>query len=230
MKAWISRFIINLKKFTPFQVVAHLTAWFLLVWLIWDILNGNLSVNPIQEITHRTGRYAIWLLVASLACTPLNTVFGLRKVVSARRALGLYGFMFATLHFLTFSGLDYQFNLKLLQGAIFEKRFVIIGSLAFLILLVLALTSTRGWQKRLGKNWKRLHQLFYVVSVLVVIHYAWAVKGDITRLQGDIVKPLIVAVLVAFLLSVRIPAIRKGISSLRGHLKRLSVKNTSLSV
>jgi sulfoxide reductase heme-binding subunit YedZ len=229
MKAWISRFIINLRNFTPYQVAAHLTAWFLLSWLIWDTLNGNLSVNPIQEITQRTGRYAIWLLVASLACTPLNTLFGLRKAVSARRALGLYGFMFAALHFLTFSGLDYQFNMNLLQGAIFEKRFVIIGSLALIILLALAVTSTRGWQKRLGKNWKRLHQLFYAVSVLVVIHYAWAVKGDITRLQGDIVKPLIAAILVAFLLSVRIPAIRKGISNLRGHLKRHSVKNTSMS-
>jgi sulfoxide reductase heme-binding subunit YedZ len=229
MKAWISRFIIDIKKFTPMQTAAHLAAWSLLGWLAWDIFQGNLSVNPIQEITQRTGRYAIWLLVASLACTPLNTLFGLRQAISARRALGLYGFMFAALHFLTFSGLDYQFNLKLLQGVIFEKRFVIVGSIAFLILLALALTSTRGWQKRLGRNWKRLHQLFYAASVLVVIHYAWAVKGDITRLQGDILKPLVAAALVAVLLSLRIPFIRRGFIKLRKPLNHLTSKKTPAS-
>ncbi len=213
-----------IKKFTPLQIITHLTALFLLGWLIWDISAGNLSVNPIQEITQRTGRYAIWLLVASLACTPLNTIFGLRQALTARRALGLYAFMFAAMHFLTFSGLDYQFNLALLKGAIFEKRFVIMGSSAFLILLPLAITSTRGWQKRLGKTWKRLHQLVYLAGILVVIHYAWAVKGDITRLQGDILKPLLAAVLVTILLSARIPAVRKWISGLRGRFHHNSKK------
>ena len=139
-------------------------AWFLVAWLVYDFFAGNMSVNPIQEITQRTGRYAIWFLVASLACTPVYTLFKFSQALTARRALGLYAFMFASFHFLTFSGLDYQFNLSLLYGAIFEKRFVVIGSIVFLILLALAITSTRGWQKRLGKNWKRLHKFVYIAG------------------------------------------------------------------
>ena len=207
-------------KFSPLQIVAHATAWFLVAWLVYDFFSGNMSVNPIQEITQRTGRYAIWFLVVSLACTPLNTLFGFRQALTARRALGLYAFMFASLHFLTFSGLDYAFNWQLLKGAIFEKRFVIVGLLAGIILLTLALTSTKGWQKRLGKNWTRLHKAVYAAGVLVIFHYAWAVKGDFLRLQGNVLMPLIVAFLVTFLLSLRIPPIRKWVTHLRGRIKR----------
>lgn len=209
-------------KFTPFQLTAHLAAWFLLAWLIFDFFAGRMSVNPIQEITQRTGRYAIWFLIASLACTPLNTLFGLRQALPARRTLGLYAFMFAALHFLTFSGLDYQFDWTLLKYEILEKNYIIVGAIVFLILLALAFTSTKGWQKRLGKKWRSLHRLVYIAGLLVVLHYAWAKKGDIFRLQGDIVLPLIAGGVVVLLLLLRLPIVRKWITTVRGRLGRLS--------
>ena len=207
-------------KFTPLQIAVHVGAWSLVAWLVYDFFAGNMSVNPIQEITQRTGRYAIWFLVASLACTPVNTIFKFPQALTARRPLGIYAFMFASFHFMTFIGLDYQFNLSLLYGAIFEKRFVVVGLLVFLILLALAITSTKGWQKRLGKNWKRLHKLVYIAGMLVVLHYAWAKKGDIFRLKGDIVLPLVIGVLIAIFLILRIPAVKRQVTQLRGRIQK----------
>jgi methionine sulfoxide reductase heme-binding subunit len=208
-------------KLPPFQITVHLVSWLLFAWLIFDFFTGNLSVNPIQEITQRTGRYAIWLLIASLACTPLNTLFGLRQVLTIRRALGLYAFMFASLHFLTFSGLDYQFNWSLLKFEILEKRYIIVGSIVFTILLALAVTSTRGWQKRLGKKWRSLHRLVYAAGLLVILHYAWAKKGDIFSLQGDILMPLVAGIIVVILLLLRLPVIRRWVTSFRSRVRRL---------
>ncbi len=202
-------------SFTPLRILTHLAAWFLVAWLVFDFFSGRMSVNPIQEIMQRTGRYAIWFLVASLACTPLYSLFGMRQALSARRPLGVYAFMFAALHFLTFSGLDYQFNWELLLADLFEKRFAWIGLITGTILLVLALTSTKGWQRRLGKNWKRLHRLVYAAGLLAVLHYAWALKGDIFRLQGNVMMPLVAGALVIVLLLVRLPVVRRGVQELR---------------
>ena len=100
-------------KFTPFQLAVHTAALAPLVLLVLAWLTDNLSVNPIQDATFRTGKTAMVLLVASLACTPANTVFGFRPAIKARRALGLYAFMYAAIHFAIFIGLDYGFDLRL---------------------------------------------------------------------------------------------------------------------
>lgn len=199
-------------RFTRWQVIAHLGALSPLAWLAWDALHGNLTVNPVQALTLRTGKSALVLLVLSLACTPLNTIFGLRSLLKIRRALGLYAFMYASLHFFIFIGLDYTFDWSLLQGAIFEKPFALVGLAAFIILLSLASTSFKWWQKRLGKNWKRLHRLIYLASGLAIVHFAWSKKGDVLALQGDIVQPIAFGFIVALLLLARVPAIRKWLS------------------
>lgn len=203
----------KLFRFTPFQLFVHAAALAPLGLLIFDFFRDNLTVNPVQALTLRTGKYALTLLVLSLACTPVNTVFGFRPALKVRRALGLYAFMYATIHFLIFIGLDYAFNPQLLREAIFEKRFALVGFAAFLMLLPLAITSTRGWMKRLGKNWKRLHRLVYLAGALVVVHYAWAVKSDIRQ-------PLLFGGLVALFLFLRLPAVRRAASQRRGILNR----------
>ena len=185
-----------------FRLLVHLAALTPLALLIWDALHDNLTVNPIQAATQRTGKAALVLLVLSLACTPLNTVFGFKPALTVRRALGLYAFLYASLHFAIFVGLDYGFNLEYLWEAIFEKPFALVGFATGLILLALAITSFRYWQKRLGQRWKRLHQLVYLAGLLAVLHYTWAVKADLRQ-------PLAWGALVALLLLLRLPALRR---------------------
>ena len=200
----------KLPKISGFQWFVHLASWVPLVWLITDFFRGNLTVNPIQALTLRTGKYALIFLILSLACTPLNTVFGFHKALKVRRALGLYAFLYASFHFLVFIGLDYQFDPDLLLEAIFEKKYALVGFSAFIILLPLAITSTRGWMKRLGRNWTRIHRLIYLAGVLVVIHYVWLVKSDIR-------VPLLYGAVVLGLLAARIPPIRRSLSQIRQH-------------
>jgi sulfoxide reductase heme-binding subunit YedZ len=203
-------------KFTKFQLLVHAGALVPLILLIWDAATDNLTANPIQAVTFRTGKAALVLLVLSLACTPLNTVFGFREAIKVRRPLGLYAFMYVSLHFLTFVGLDYGFDLALLYEAIFEKRFALVGFAAFLILIPLALTSTKGWQKRLGKTWKSLHRWVYLAALLAVVHYVWLVKSDIR-------EPLAYGAAVVILLVLRVPLIR-GAVNVRNRLTRLSAR------
>ena len=120
---------ISLPRFTKFQAAIHIAAWIPLVLLVYNWMTDNLTFNPIQAAELRTGKYALVLLILALACTPLNTVFGFRQAIKVRRALGLYAFMYASIHFLIFIGIDYQFDLVLLEEAIFEKIDVILGKL-----------------------------------------------------------------------------------------------------
>jgi methionine sulfoxide reductase heme-binding subunit len=174
--------------------------------MVFDFLAGRLSVNPIQEMEQRTGCAAITLLVLSLACTPLNTLFGWWEAIKRRRALGLYAFMYATIHMLVFVGLDYGLSWPLIRDAILEKRFIFVGVLSFLLLLPLAITSFKYWMKLLGRKWRRLHRLIYLVAPLAVLHYAWAKKGDLFHLRGDILLPLIYGLIVILLLLLRLHA------------------------
>jgi sulfoxide reductase heme-binding subunit YedZ len=191
-------------KMTPLQVLAHAAALIPLVWLIWDFWQGNLGPDIIREATLRTGKAALILLVASLACTPINTVFGYKPILRLRRPFGLYSFMYASIHFAIFIGVDYGFNFSLLQDALFEKRYALVGFATGLILLALAITSTVGWQRRLKKNWKRLHRLAYGAGILAVVHFIWLVK------QG-VLEPWIWAIGVVFLLFLRVPIIKRQI-------------------
>ena len=200
-------------KFTKFQLAVHLAALAPLAVLVAAWLTDNLSVNPIQDATFRTGKTAMVLLVASLACTPANTVFGFRPAIKVRRALGLYAFLYAAIHFAIFIGLDYGFDLRLVGLELAEKRYILVGAAALLILLLLAVTSTKGWQRRLGKAWKTLHRWVYLAGVLVIYHYIWVQKSDIR-------EPIVWGTILGALLLLRVPAIRKRSASWRGAIGR----------
>lgn len=211
-------------KFTPLQVLVHSAFWALTAWLAWSYFSGQLGVNPIQALTQRTGKLALIFLTLSLACTPVNTFFGLRQALSVRRALGVYAFLFAAIHFTIFSGLDYGFNLSFILQDTLQKPFVWVGASALLILSALAATSFRWWMKKLGKNWKLLHRLVYVAGLLVILHYAWAKKGDLLSLQGDILQPLAFGIVILLLLLARLPAVRRAAGGLRGRAMRLPAR------
>ena len=193
---------------TGLQVLTHVGALVPLAVLVWDGMNDRLTVNPIQEISARTGRLALILLVLSLACTPLNTVFGLKQLLPLRRPLGLYAFGYTVLHLLNFAVVDYGLDPVLLSEIILEKRYVLVGFAAFLLLLPLAITSTQASQRRLGKWWKSLHRLVYIAAILSVIHFLWLVKADIR-------DPAAYGAVVAVLLFLRIGSIRRRITKLR---------------
>ena len=184
------------------QVAVHVAACVPLALLVLDYAIDGLGANPIQAITFRTGKTALVLLVLSLAVTPLAT-FGWRGVVRLRRPLGVYAFVYVALHFLTFIGLDYGFNLAYLRDGLIEKPFALVGLAAGTLLFPLALTSTRGWMRRLGRNWKRLHWLVFIAAPLAIVHYVWQVKADWRQ-------PLLYGLAVAILLVLRIPAVRRA--------------------
>ena len=193
------------------QILTHIGALLPLAWLLWNYWQGQFIVDPVKEITTSTGKTALILLILSLACTPINTIFGFKHALRLRRPLGLYAFLYVGLHFLTFLGLDYGFDLHLIRQDILDQRYVWVGLATGLLLLPLAITSTKGWQKRLGKNWKRLHRLVYLASILDIVHFVWLTK--------DLREPLRYGGVVALNLIVRIPAIKRAISKARYQLK-----------
>lgn len=167
--------------------VVFLVALIPFALLVRDIWTGNLAAEPIKDITHRTGLATIQLLVATLAVTPLRRFTGLGALISLRRMLGLFAFFYASLHFLTY-GLDQTvlagtgLSPALIAEDIAKRPYITVGFTAFLLLIPLALTSTKGWVKRLGgKRWQAVHRLVYVSAALGVLHFLWLVKADIAR-------------------------------------------------
>ncbi len=151
--------------------------------IVWDALHDNLGANPIEQITHRTGDWTIRLLLGALAITPLRRLTGWNEIIRYRRTLGLLAFTYVCLHFLTYLVIDQGFPIqgfaiRYVVEDIAKRPYITVGFTAFLLLVPLAWTSTKGWIRRLGKKWKALHQLIYVAAALGVLHYLWQIKGD----------------------------------------------------
>jgi len=193
---------------TPLRMIIHFGGWFPLAFILYAFFSGNLTANPIQAIEQRTGLFALTFLLLSLACTPLASILGWKELTQRRKALGNYGFLYAALHVFTFFVIDYGLNLGTVWRDVRNKSYIIIGAIAFLMLLPLAATSFRYWMKRLGKNWKRLHRLVYIISPLVVFHFLLVVKGNIAQLQGNLSQPILYGAVLAILLILRVPAVK----------------------
>ena len=158
---------------------------------------ARLGANPIEEITHTTGESTLRMLLLTLAVTPLRRSFGWSFLAPLRRTFGLLAFFYGTLHMLTYVALDQFFDWELLVEDVLERRYITAGALGFLCMLPLALTSTRGWMKRLGRRWLRLHRLAYVSAIAGTVHYIWLVKADLA-------PPLAHAAVLAALLGYRL--------------------------
>jgi sulfoxide reductase heme-binding subunit YedZ len=150
-----------------------------LCWLSWQAWRGNLTANPIEFITHFTGEWTIRFIVFTLAVTPLRRLFRQPDLARFRRMLGLYAFFYGSLHFLTWLWLDKNFNLPEMWQDVLKRRFITVGFAGLALMLPLAVTSTRGWVRRLGaKRWQQLHRLVYATAIAGVVHYYWLVKSD----------------------------------------------------
>jgi methionine sulfoxide reductase heme-binding subunit len=217
-EAWIWQKIFRMLRLTRFQWFVHIGSWIPLAVLVSDYFQGNLSANPVQAVEQRTGLIAIAWLLLSLACTPIHTLTGFRPALKVRRALGLYTFFYAALHFLAFFVWDYAANVYFIWLDVGNKLYIFVGAGALLILIPLAITSTRGMMHKLGKRWKYLHRLVYLAGILVVLHFIWAVKADIRQ-------PLLYATILLVELILRIPWIRRKVSQKRvewsGYLRQV---------
>ena len=163
--------------------------------LVAGVFTGDLTANPIEYITHQTGWWALTFLTISLSITPLRRLTGRNEVIRLRRMLGLYAFFYATLHLLIWITLDNFFHVPTMVEDVLERPFVTIGMATYLILLALAVTSTTGWVRRLGRRWQRLHRLVYVAACGAVVHFWWLVKADTREPQRWAIA---VAVLLGF--------------------------------
>jgi sulfoxide reductase heme-binding subunit YedZ len=175
-----------------------------LLWLAADAWLGRLSADPITDVQDRTGLYAIGLLTLSLAGTPLYWLLGFSWLRQLRRITGLYAFGYAALHLVNLVWLDFNFNLTFLGQDILDKRYIIAGLAAFVLLLPLVLTSTSGWRRRLGRRWRTLHFLVYPAALLAAVHFIWQAKIDLR-------PPLVFTGIIVLLLIVRLPFIRNAI-------------------
>ena len=165
--------------------------------LVRGMLTGDLGVNPAETIQLQTGRWALRFLLLSLTVTPVRRLTGWNAVIQYRRMLGLFAFFYATLHFAAYWAFDLNFAFGAMLADVIKRPFITMGFTAFLLMLPLALTSTRGWIRRLGKRWTLLHRLVYVSAICAAIHFAWKVKV----FTGD---PVLYAGLVALLLGFRV--------------------------
>lgn len=182
-------------------------------WLLRGAVTGDLGANPLDRVTDVTGEWGLRLLLLTLAVSPLRQLTGIAVVQRFRRMLGLFAFFYVSLHFLTWAWLDQNLVLQNIIADIAKRPFVTVGFLAWLLLLPLALTSTRGMMRRLGRLWQRLHLLVYAAGILGILHYIWLVKAD--RLE-----PLVYALVLGILLSLRWPPLRKRVQAFGMRRKR----------
>ena len=162
----------------------------------FGIAGMSLGANPIEELLHRCGKWGLNLILITLTITPLRRLTGWNWVIRFRRMLGLFAFFYTLLHFLIYAVLDQGLALNFIVEDIIERPYITLGILALLMLIPLAITSTNGWMRRLGKRWLKLHKLVYPIAILAVWHYYWQVKQDI-------LEPLIYAGVLAMLLGIR---------------------------
>ena len=166
--------------------------------LVYGAFWGDLGANPVEMITNTTGIWTLRLIVITLAITPLRWLTKQNTVILFRRMLGLFAFFYGTLHFMTYFILDRSLIFDDLWEDVMKRPYITMGFSAFVLMIPLALTSTKGWIRRLGGyRWNLLHRLIYITAILAVIHYWWKVKLDTTN-------PRYYALIVAALLGVRI--------------------------
>ncbi|PJX26239.1 sulfoxide reductase heme-binding subunit YedZ [Advenella sp. S44] len=173
----------------------------LIPFLRWFYLgyNDGLSANPVEFITRSSGFWTLFMLLLTLAVTPLRQMLDQPALVRLRRMLGLFAFFYVTLHLLTWIVLDRNMDLSSMITDVLDRTFIFVGMAAFLLMLPLALTSTQGWMRRLGMSWTRLHRSIYAIGVLGIVHY-WLMRAG----KNDFADPILYGTLLALLLLWRV--------------------------
>lgn len=184
-------------RWVGLKALAHALALLPLAGLVQGVINDSLGADPVAALTHATGDWALRLLLLGLALTPLRRLTRQAWPIRFRRLVGLYAFFYACLHLAVFLVLDLGGYWTQIFEDIVKRPYITVGFAAWLLLVPLAFTSTRGWMRRLGKRWVQLHRLVYAIGVLAVLHFLWLVKSDLR-------EPLVYAAILAALLGARL--------------------------
>jgi len=179
------------------KVLAHIACWVPLAYLIYAAYNRQLGADPQEEMLHQLGLWTLIYLLIGLSITPLNRIFKWSILVKYRRMLGLYAFLYLLLHLTIFFIFYLELSLSYLWDEIIERPYISVGMLAMLLLIPLVVTSTKSMQRRLGRNWKKLHQLVYPIAILAITHFIWQSKSDLN-------EPLLYLIWLVFLLGFRV--------------------------
>jgi len=163
---------------TALKALLFATCLVPLAWLTWDALHDGLGADPVAALEHRSGDWALRLLLATLAITPLRRLTGRAELVRFRRMLGMFAFFYACVHLTIYVVIDLGAYWSQLFADVVKRPYITVGFAAWLLLIPLAVTSTRGMMRRLGRHWQRLHRLVYVIGFLAVLHFLWLVKAD----------------------------------------------------
>lgn len=196
------------------KVAVFLICLWPLMYLGWRAYEAQLTANPVEYVQHFTGDWTLRFLLITLSVTPLRRILNIPDLIRFRRMLGLFAFTYVCLHFLTYIGPDQAFDLGGMWKDVAKRPFITVGFLGFVLLIPLALTSTKGWIRRLGgKRWAALHRLIYVSALCGVVHYYWLVKSDhrLPLLYGAILAVLLLYRLTSSLLKPR-PAVATAAS------------------
>ena len=175
------------------------------LFILYKIYFNKLGPEPVKEITHFTGEWTLIFICLTLSMTPLKRLTNLTMWVSFRRMLGLFVFFYASLHLLTYIGIDYRFNWQPILDDVFKKKYIFIGFSAWLLLIPLAITSSQKMIKLLKNNWKRLHRLIYIIAIFGSLHYIWLSKTIFF-------KPLVYLVIILVLLALRIKIKKRNVN------------------
>lgn len=193
---WLLKTLVHALALLPFAALA------------WDVAYDRLGADPIAEITHRSGDWALRFILLTLAVTPLRRVSGWNVLARFRRMLGLYAFFYACVHFATYLVLDLGGYWPQVLEDLVKRPYITVGFLAWLLLVPLAATSTQGMMRRLGRRWTQLHRAVYATAALGVLHYLWLVKADLG-------EPLLYAAIFGVLMLLRWPPLRRRLERRR---------------
>jgi sulfoxide reductase heme-binding subunit YedZ len=165
---------------------------------IWLAAENQLGANPIEQLTRASGDWTLYLLTLTLLITPLRRLSGQHWLQALRRMLGLFAFFYASLHLTTFIWFDHFFDLDEIWADVWKRPFITVGFAAFVLLIPLALTSTKAMQRRLGRYWSRLHRMIYLTALLALLHFWWMRAG-----KQNFGEPILMGAIVLLLLAAR---------------------------
>ena len=165
----------------PIKPVVFLLALIPFVYLLLKVLQNDLGPDPAQSLSIEPGEWSLRFLLLTLTITPLRQMFGLIEIARLRRMIGLFTFFYATIHLLSWMAFILGFRWFAIAEELVERPYITVGFLAYVILVLLGVTSTNTMIRKLGKNWKRLHKLIYLASLLVIIHLLWILRTDMTE-------------------------------------------------